>query len=324
MEGLTQDQIIEALNTNPDLVTGLTTHIIGTDHGKKVITNQATSMYQQNIGEEVKNIYGRIDQDAFETLGEKPGEGEDGKKVKTYDFLKGVFGELKTLREQKESLNADAEVIRLKAENEKLKTEGGGKHWQTTFETEQAKWLQEKKTLTEANESLQQGVYSSSVKGDIANAKSELKFNPDIPQSAIDAMFGTIQADLIKNSKKEGEKIVYLNADGSIQMDENSGFKSAKGILQERLADVLLKDDGGSGGSAQETIVGSIKTTKVEGKDDVKSLSLKPGSFKTQVEFLKIATESLIASGIPKASGEFVRLIDKAKIEYKVNTLPRS
>ena len=91
MEGLTQDQIIEALNTNPDLVTGLTTHIIGTDHGKKVITNQATSMYQQNIGEEVKNIYGRIDQDAFETLGEKPGEGEDGKKVKTYDFFERCF-----------------------------------------------------------------------------------------------------------------------------------------------------------------------------------------------------------------------------------------
>lgn len=323
MEELTQDQIIEALNSNPELVSGIATHIIDTDHGKNLVQTRATALYQQNIGDEVKNIYGRFDQDAFETLGEKPAELEGGKKEKTYDFTKRLFSELKDLREKKDQLNADAEVQRLKGEVEKLKTEGGGAHWQKTLETERQKWLQEKEELTKKNEQLEQGVYSSSVKGDIAKAKSELKFNPDIPKSAIDAMFSTIEAELVKNSKKEGEKIVYLDADGSIILDDQ-GFKSAKGILEERLADVLLKDDGGSGGSAQETIVGSIKIKKVEGKDDVKSLSLKPGSFKTQVEFHKVATEALIAEGIPKSSDEHIKLLDKAKIEYNVKTLPRS
>lgn len=324
MEGLTQEQIIEAISSNPEIEGAVTQHVINTEKGKEIINNKATAIYGQKIGDEVKNIHSRYDQDAFEILGEKPATAEEGGKVKTYDFIKSKLSELKQLREQKGSLNKDAEVQRLNQEIERLKTEGGGKHWEQTFTTAKTEWEQKEADYQKKLEDLNKGIYSTTVENNINTAKAGLKFNPDVPESAINALYGSVKSDLIANSKKDGDNIVYLKPDGSAILNAEYKPASADEILKERMKDVLLKKVDNPGGGAQDKIVGSIKTTQVEGKDDQQSLVLDTTKFKTRQEFMKVVDETLKAEGIAKSNPRYKQLADKAAIDYKAIELPRS
>ena len=319
---LTQEQIVQALNESPDLLTGVASHIITTDKGTEIVTNRANQIYDEKIGEEIKRVHGLYDENIFKGLGEKPGVGEDGNKVKSYVFVEQIATELKELRGQKESLTRDAEIQRLTQELEQAKEQGGGGHWKQTFETEQQKWMTEKESLTGQLDSLKNGMHTSAIEGNVDQAKAGLKFNPDIPESAINAMYATIKSDLVKNSKKDGEKIVFLNKEGGVISDAEFKPANAEHILKERMKDVLLKNDV-PGGGAQETIVGSIKTTTVEGKDE-KSLVLDATQFKNRVEFMEVAKKALKAEGIARTNADFQPLLDKAYKDYKVDTLPRS
>ena len=321
MEELTQEQIVEALGQNADLLAGVAAHVATTDKGTEIINNRANVLFEERVGGKQKEVYDVFDNLAYTVLGQKPEE-VDGKLQKSSEFYNGLLDELKQLREKKGELTVDAEVKRLTDEVERLKAEGGGKHWEQTFNTEKAKWQTKEQELTDKIKQLTEGAYSSSVKNEIASAKSELKINPDVPKEAVDALFASIESDLIKNSKKDGDKIVYLKPDGSIITNAELGPDNAKGILQKRMASVLLKDDK-SGGGADETIKGSIKTTKVEGKDDKKSLVLSQGTFKNRLEFTKIATEALKSEGITKSNPEFKKLLAQAYLEYNIKDLTR-
>lgn len=323
MEGLTQEQIVEALQADATLMQGITTHITSSEAGKTIIENRANQIYEQKIGEKTSELHGLYDNDIFEVLGEKPGTNTEGQKMKTYEFNKQLLTELKGLREKAASLNKEDEVVRLNTEIERLKKEGGGAHWQQTFNTEQEKWKTERQGFLDKIKGLEDGAYSSSVTNQIENGYAGLKINPDVPKAAVDAMYGAIKADMIKNSKKNGEKVVFLDKDGNVITGEDHAPLDAKGVLQKRMADVLLKDQV-PGGEAQEQIQGSIKTVKVEGKDDQKSLVLTAGSFKTRVEFMKVAGDALRKEGITKSNPDFQKLMDKAYSDYEVNKLPRN
>lgn len=320
MADLTQEQIVEALSSNEELLTGVATHVIATEKGKEILNNEASLIFEQRIGPKTKEIYDTFDNIAFQALGQKPQE-IDGKMQKTSEFYSSLVDELKQLRSQKDSLTKDAEVQRLTSEIERLKTEGGGKHWEQTFNTEKSKWETREQELTQKIQELENGAYSSSVKNQIARAKSELKINPDVPKEAVDALFATVEADLVKNSKKDGDKIVYLNADGSVIVNAERSPDDAKGILSKRMASVLLNDNP-SGGGADEVITGSIKTTKVEGKDDEQSLVLN-GKFETKLEFNKVASAALKDEGVLKSDPRYKALLDKAYKDYNVKDLPR-
>jgi len=320
---LTQEQIVEAFGANPELLQGVTTHIIESEKGKEIVNNRAVQIYDQRIGDEVQNIHSRYDEDAFSAIGEKPGVGEDGKKVKTYDFIKSKLTELKGLREIKDSLNKEAEVQRLNGRIAELEKGGGGAHWENTYNTALSEWKSKETGYQNQIKSLNDGIYSSTVQSQITSAKSGLKFNPDIPQAAIDAMFNTVSADLIKNSKKDGEKIVFLKPDGSAIVDGEYKPANASFIIKERMKDVLLNENPTPGGGAQETIVGSISTKKVEGKDE-KSLILDKTKFSNRVEFRQVAMDTLKAEGITRDNADFQKLLDRAYVEYDIATLPRS
>lgn len=322
MEGLTQEQIVQALETNPELLTSVTSHVIETDKGTEIVTNKANQIYEQKIGEEIKRVHSLYDENIFKGLGEKPGVGEDGNKVKSYIFVEKIAAELKELREQKQSLTTDAEIQRLTKELEKAKETGGGAHWKQTYETEQQKWTAEKEELTGRLTQLQNGIHTSAIEGSIENAKAGMKFNPDVPESAINALFSAIKNDLVSNSKKDGENIIFLNNEGSAIVDSEYKPADASFILKERMKDVLLKNDL-PGGGAQDKIVGSIKTTQVEGKDE-KSLVLDTTQFKNRIEFNNVVKKALAAEGISSTHLEYRTLMDKAYTEYKVDTLPRS
>ncbi|MCK5506856.1 MAG: hypothetical protein KAJ10_16945, partial [Thermodesulfovibrionia bacterium] len=107
---ITKDNIADVLKNEEfkkDILPAITT----SEAVKTMIENNAKVQYQSKIDEEVSTIHSKYDDDMFTILGVRPGTGDDGKKIKTYEAIKTLYTELKGLRDQKESLTKDAKVI---------------------------------------------------------------------------------------------------------------------------------------------------------------------------------------------------------------------
>ncbi len=315
-------QITEALNGNAELLTGVTNHILDSDKGREIITNRAENIYQERIGTEVSEIHKRYDDDMFAALGERPGTLEDGGKQKTYDKIKSLYTELADLRKKKDSLSKDAKVLELTQQIEDLKKNGPGAHWEQTFKAEQGKWKTEREALVERAESAETKIVTFQKRTDIEAGLRDLKFNEDVPEAARKALVNTVVAGLVQNSKIEGDKIIYLDENGAQINDNEYKPMSASGILKDRLKDILKNENTDGGGGAPTTVTGSIETTSVDGKD-VKQLKLQEGSFKTKTEFLTIAEEALLKSGVTRGSANWDKLKNEAYNRYNVSKLPR-
>jgi len=315
-------EIITALDGNADLLTGLTTHVLGTDKGKEVITNKANSIFDTRISDEISGVHTQYDADMFEILGEKPKALDGGLKQKTYDKIKELYVELKDLRGKKDSLSKDAEVVKLQQQIEDLKKNGGGAHWEQTFNTEKQKWIDERTKLVEQLEASQGSILDFHKQVDVEGGLRGLKFDEKTPEAARKALVNAVMADMLKNSKKEGDKIMYLDKDGNVIQNSEYAPESASNILKARLKDVLLNENADKGGGADPVIKGSIEITQVDGNDK-KTLKLADGSFKTKSEFLQVAEEALLKSGITREMSDWDKLKNEAYSRYNVKELPR-
>lgn len=316
------NEITQALSENAELLTGVTAHILDSEKGKEIITNRADTIYQERIGNEVSEIHKRYDEDMFSILGERPGSLEDGSKQKTYDKIKSLYGELAELRKQKDSLNKDEAIKALNAQIEDLKKNGPGAHWEQTFNTEKTKWQSEREQLLARAEEAENKIVTFKKRTDIEAGLRDLKFNEDVPEAARKALVNSVVNGLVQNSKIDGDKIVYLDENGAQINDNEYKPMTASGILKDALKDILKNENTDGGGGAPKTVKGSIETTSVEGKD-VKKLVLQEGSFKTKSEFLAMAEEALLKSGITRGNSDWDALKNEAYNRYNVSQLPR-
>ncbi len=317
-------QITAALEGNAELLTGVTSFIVDSDKGKELIGNKAEAIFQGRISDEISGVHSQYDNDAFEILGEKPKVLDDGKKQKTYDFLKERLTELKTLRTQKDDLNVDAEIIKLKAEIEVLKKDGGGSHWEKTFNAEQEKWKAEREGYLDTIKNAATSNSEFRKTSDIEQGLRGLKFNEDIPESARKAVVDATVRSLIANSKIENNKILYLDEKGVILYDAESKPQTASGVLKTLLKDIIKNENTDGGGGAPPTVTGSIEITRVEGKDDIEKLVLPEGTFKSKLEFQQKAEEALLKSGVTRSETQrWNKLINDAYKRHGVGKLPR-
>lgn len=297
--------------------------ITASDTVQQIIGNKADSIFQEKITEEVAKTHKKYDEDMFEILGERPGTNEDGSKMKTYNHIKKLYGELKDLRGQKDSLTKDAEVQRLTGEIERLKTEGGGKQIQEMFDQAKASWTEEKQGLLQkiADASTSNETFKKQTA--ISGGFNDIKWNPDTPESIKQMVIKQAEAELIKNSEFKDGKLIFLNAEGKPALNDKWEPKTVSEMLStmESIKAISLKE-AKPGGNAKPEIKGSIHTANVEGKD-TKSLVLQEGSFKSKEEFQKVAQKAMLDSGMTRRDKEWQPLIDKAYKEYKVAELPR-
>lgn len=316
-------QILDAIGQNPSLVEGLIQPVFESEKGKLALTNRVTTEVNEKIAEEISKTHKRYDDDIFEVLGERPGTKEDGKKQKTYEFLKDKLQELKTLSGQKDSLTKDAEVQRLTAEIAELKKSGGGALVQQQFEAyKAAAEAKEADYLRKIEEAGKAGVQYQ-MKSQFATAKAGLAFNPDVDEEIRNIVLDKAENDLLANAKEVDGKIVFHKADGKPYLDPVTFepqsaadiLKSHDGVLK------LLKKEGQQGGGADPIITGKVTTIKVEGKD-VKKLDIPAGSFKTQTEFYDKAHKLLTESGISKSDNDYHSIIDNTVKELNVSSLP--
>jgi len=324
--GITVEQIQEEIKTNPDFVNTLadklSDNLLSTDKFKTVIENKATTIYQEKIGEEVSKIHKQYDEDAFSIIGERPGVLEGGKKQKTYDFLKDKLKELADLRKQKDSLTKDAKVKELEAQIETLKAEGGGKHWEQTFETEKAKWLKEREELETKAKEASEGLLKYQKEMDIQSGLANIQLDETIPEMARKALIDNVKNQLIQRSKIVDGKVVYLDEKGAIIQNKEYAPASAGEILQTQLKDVLKKDGNQGGGGADPDLTGKINVTNKDGKN-VKRLNLPIATIKTKSDFVETVEETLLKSGVVRGSDDWKELYNEAYERYQVDKMPR-
>lgn len=297
--------------------------ITASDTVQQIIGNKADSIFQEKITEEVAKTHKKYDEDMFEILGERPGTNEDGSKMKTYNHIKQLYGELKDLRGQKDSLTKDAEVTRLTGEIERLKTEGGGAQIKAMFDQAKTDWTEEKQGLLQKITEASQNNDVFQKKTAVSSAFNGIKWNPDINETVKDLVIKQAEAELIKNSELKDGKLIFLNADGKPALNDKWEPKTASEMLSsmESIKAISLNEVK-KGGGADTKVNGSIQTIEVEGKD-AKTLVLQEGSFKTKEEFQKIAQKAMLDSGVSRRDKEWQPLLDKAYKEYKVAEMPR-
>jgi hypothetical protein len=321
---ITKEQIQEAITKDPTIIEVILPTVIESEVGKKLVENKANLIFTEKIGEEIKKVHQRYDEDLFEVLGVRAGTGEDGAKEKTYEVARKMYGQLKELQGQKESLSKDVEVQRLTGEIEKLKLEGGGKHIQGVFDQAKLQWETERQGFVKQIGDTKTETESFQKRTDIKSALNQLKFNPDTPESVKTMILTNVEESLIKNSKFENGKLVFVDPEGKPIINQTSYEpKNPLEMLMslDAIKDITLKDDKKPGGNAQAEIHGSIKTISIEGKDE-QSLILPEGSFKSRSEFNEVAQKALLDSGVTRKDPRWNALLNKAYKENKVDTLP--
>lgn len=319
--------ILDAMAANPELIKGVLPVVVDAQVGKDLIATRAENIYKAKIDDEVKKIHTQYDDDVFEILGKRPGTKDDGTKQKTYDFLKELLTDYKTLLGQKDSLEKDTKVAELKGEIERLKNEGGGKHVQEIFDQAKLDWAEEKRVLEERATTAESTSVNFQKETAIANARRQIKLNPDVSESIQNMVLDTAQTQLISNSELKDGKLIFRDKDGNPILDKTTHEPlDAFGVLSQMDAvkDISLKEKNTpGGGGAATTMKGQIQTTSVEGKD-TKKLVLPEGSFKTRTEFLQVAEKALTDSGVTRRDpdGSWDKLKNDAYKEYNVAELP--
>lgn len=322
MEGeITQEQFLAAAQSNPAFVTSLMPTIMPTIQESDAFKLAVEGGYKSSIGEEVKNIHGRYDQDAFTILGDKPKSLDSGGLEKSYDFNKRLLTELKDFRSKKEELNADSLVQKLKSENERLKTEGGGSHVQAIFDASKKTWEEKEQAYLTQIEDQNKSFSDSKKKGIISVAASKLKIKEGTPESVSKMILSNAEAQLLANSTYKDDKLVFLDANGQPLINKTTleAMTAEEAILSiEAIKDIMFVDDKSKGGGADPKLKGSIGD---DGKG-TKKLNLDGHVFKTQSEFIKTADEVLLKSGITRENPEFFKLKDEAFKSLKISNLP--
>lgn len=318
--------ILDAFTANPSLIDGVLPAVTSSAAGKKLIEDRAGILYKENIGEEVKKIYGRIDDEIFKVLGKRPEPTADGGLEKTYVFLNKELTNYKKLLDIEGTLNADDRIKALEAEKQKLLGEGAAKFVKEQWDAATDVWKGEKETLEGEITTLKTSTVDSSKKAEIATGISTLKFNPDISDTMRNMMLGNVESELMKNSKMEDGKVVFLTADGKpILNSTQTGPATAAEVLAgiEGIKEITLKADKTPGGGAPTVIVGKVQSRKDDKGNDVKSLDLGPkGTFTSKVAFVNAFEKGMADAGITKGDPEYAAIEKETYDSHDVKSLP--
>lgn len=315
---MTIEEIRAVLEANEALRTQLIEDVRETPEVKELMNNHAKAYFDANIGSKVSEIYNNLDNDVFETIGErKPTD------KKTYEFLKEKLVELKSL---KDATSSDKNVVKIKELETKLKAleEDASKStfWHDTHKSAIEKWEEKEQAYQNQLKEIEQKNVKTFVQMDMSKGLAGLEFNPAVPKSAIDALVRTIESSVGEKAQVKDGKVIYLKDDGTPWLDSNYKPIDAKGIFAEQLGEVLKPKANSGGGAPPEGSKGLIIVD--QGGKVAKKLSLDKSKFETKLAFMQLAEKELLAGGVDRNSSDWKEILDAAYKEYKVGELPRT
>lgn len=271
------------------------------------------------IGAKTGEIYGNIDKDIKEVTGtEKP------EKVKTYDWLKNVLGDVKKTTE----LKSQVETLTTEKQNLETKLAKGG-----NFDTELKQQLDAKITELEAlqgqyttdTDNLQKKVETMEknntkmlIDFETREAEKGLTFIDALPESTRPVLINSAKSKILSEFDTEfidngdgGKKLVFKK-DGVVQNNPENKLNpyTMTELFQKELKD-SLKVGGNKKGAGSNGGDGG-------GDGDVYDLS----TAKTQLEADDMLETHLMKSGLTKGSKEFQTKFREERKSNNVSKLP--
>jgi len=296
------EEITKAVESNPELQTGLINHIQNADFGKTFLNNYVSTKVEEQIGAKIGEVHGKYDIDIKALTGMEKEQGE-----KTYNYLKRVVGQVIG---QNDTTALQTELASAKQELETLKGKGGADELlQNKLNAIQA----EKEALIQRLEEAQKekGAFESNVKVkmEIDKAMRDIKLKSGLPTFA-QTHINQVMEDLIASGRiTEEGLVVFVDKDGKAIKDELFRNKATVEILKEKLGkDILdegkIQGGGGAGGGLQK-----------DGDKVIVDLSMA----KTRQEAIEILSAELVKQGVVKNSQQWATIeIDSfAKIADK-------
>lgn len=303
MEGLTNEQIIEVLNTNEEVRGQLLSKLPETDFGKQFLDNYATNFFESKIGEKIGEVHGKYDEDFSEVFGVKKPDG-----VKSYQFWKEKASELK----QKIATANPEQLAELKRQNEelqkKIESNDGAKHYKDLYESLQANFTNEKQTYESKLNELQNSIKMSSVERELNSAMSKLKFNDSLPKELTDNFVKNVIGQIMSEAQVMDDGSVFYYENGKAVVDPKTASKvSAEQLLSMKLQSVLAKTEPIKGGGGQEPNPGGGRSGGV---------SSSVSGAKSQTDLHIAITKELIANGVRKGTDDWTAKFDSMWVEY--------
>lgn len=308
---MTAEEIINALKGNGELATAVVSGIQETEQVQTLINNSNKKYWDENIGNEVAKIYSGIDEDIFSVLGVRK---ESNKK--TYEFLKDILSEYKKVKEKSPN---DPKVNELQSKIDELQAKVTElTPYVAMYTSAQEGFSKEKETLTAEIEKLRMNEQNSVILSDLNMGLSSLKFNPSIPQEAVEAMKTKVIEEIKQTAKVVDGKVVYYKADGTPWLDANNLQNpiTASGIFADKLKPIL--DTKPSGGGANPTGTGVKK-----GEGGSLKVVLDPTKFNSKTSFMEHFNEVMTSNGIEMYSKDYDEAFASASKEHDYDNMSR-
>lgn len=314
---MTLAEIKKAVQENPSLAKEIAVWSTSdTTEGKELLANYAKAEVNKAVKETTAEIYTNIDNDLFEVLGVRKKNDQ-----KTYDFVKKITGEYKTLKEKAESLNNDDEIKRLKSEIKEMQEKGTvNEHFKKMYDEAVAKWEKEKNELTEQITTKEKEFFEAQVEADLRAGLGGMTFKDGIDQDVINTLVDAKKKKIVEGAKIVEGKVVYHKEDGTPLLNKEYKPITPKEIWSKELG-TLIKDGSQSGGGAKPTIKEGKVIKTGEGDNATIKVVLDESSFSTKVEFNQRADEALRKQGIAVGTKEYENAILNAYKEYEVDKL---
>lgn len=315
---MTLAELKKLFGEQPALFKEVLGHIATTEEGKELLNNYAKTQTDKAIGDKTSEIYNGIDKDVKDILGvDKPTD------KKTYEFVKELVTELKDLRAKKGEGKGDegkdgARVAELETQLKAIKDQ----NWEGKYNSLVSETAVKIEGFTTKIKELETGNTSSLVNVELATGLSTLKFNPNIPKEAIDAMTTVVKDKITKTAKVVDGKVVYYKEDGTPYLNELYKPITAEEIFKTELKTIISGTNVGGGG-ADTTEKGKIVTVG-EGDNAKKKVALDPSKFNTKLAFANHIEEVLLENGVEKNSKEWHGIVQEARTEYGVDKMDRT
>lgn len=324
---ITTEQIIKAFNENSEIAKSVLENIQESESFKTLLTNKVNIVSQERVNEEVSNAlkkaHGMYDAQ-LQKAGFKAIVKLDGNKEKSYEMLDRYTEEYNKLKSGESSLNENEIIKQLKADNERLKSQGTNDHYKGLYEQVKQEAVSKEKLLSERIEAMQSDTEDFKKGIEIKSAFSGLNFNPDVSESVRKMVIENIEKQLISTSKIQDGVLVYFDSEGK-QINNKSTYqpKTTTEMLKslDILNEITIKSEAARGGAAAKTITGSVEIISVEGKD-TKRLNLDNIKFESQSHFIDIVNKKMSDSGITINDDQWSSLKDKAFSDYEIGKLP--
>lgn len=263
------------------------------DEHTTFLTNYKETEVSKAIKGDILEVHNRYEKDIKDVLGTEKESDE-----KTYDFLKRQLKTLKGDIQSKDSKITDLEkVVGDKSGDEALKLV------KSDYDALQKKHQKALDEFKVEKESQSKEINKVKLMNHADHALMGIKFLSNVPEDARTALIEIAKGDIVKDASFLDGKVVFLDANGDPQRDDDYKVITVETRLKEKLKSIIDE------GRKQPGV--DIKDPVIERDEDGKVKSVNIGTPPDTVKTMKDLIEHLQQVGLRRGTDEYFATLKK-------------